>query len=189
MQEKIQNISPIKQRILQFIDTLSISKRDFYAKTGISRGTLESKTGITEDTLAKFIATYSDISINWLIIGKGSMIIDERADHEKNIETDENKQNSSNDNSNVIIELLNQLDKKDTQIELLNREIINLIKENSKRIISKESELYELNKEFCELLKENMILKDKIAGLIQSIQIMKKTDVAQDAHIGRSVAE
>lgn len=66
MQEKIQKISPIKQRILQFIDTLGISKRDFYAKTGISRGTLESATGITEDTIAKVFATYSNLSPSWI---------------------------------------------------------------------------------------------------------------------------
>lgn len=73
MQEKEQNISPIKERILYLIDTWSISKRDFYSKTGISRGTLESKTGITEDTLAKFIATYPEISLDWLILGKGEI--------------------------------------------------------------------------------------------------------------------
>ena len=51
MQSNMQNISPIKQRILQFVANLGISKREFYSLTGISRGTLESKTGITEDTL------------------------------------------------------------------------------------------------------------------------------------------
>ena len=65
MQEKEQNISPVKQRILQFVDELGISKREFYAKTNISRGTLESKTGITEDTLAKFTQTFPDISLEW----------------------------------------------------------------------------------------------------------------------------
>lgn len=73
MQEKEQNISPIKSRILYLIDNMSISKRDFYSKTGISRGTLESKTGITEDTLAKFIATYPEISLDWLILGRGEI--------------------------------------------------------------------------------------------------------------------
>ena len=43
MQEKEQKISPIKQRILQFADNLNISKREFYAKIGVSRGTLEQR--------------------------------------------------------------------------------------------------------------------------------------------------
>ena len=72
MQEKEQKISPIKERILQFADSLGISKREFYAKIGVSRGTLESKTGITEDVLAKFIAAYPNISIEWLLTGDGN---------------------------------------------------------------------------------------------------------------------
>jgi hypothetical protein len=70
----MQNISPIKQRILDYVDNLNISKRKFYEKTGISRGTLESKTGITEEIMAKFITTYPEININWLITGEGSML-------------------------------------------------------------------------------------------------------------------
>ncbi len=73
MQEKEQKISPIKQRILQFADSLGISKRDFYAKIGVSRGTLEAKTGITEDVMAKFIATFPDVSMDWLIAGRGNI--------------------------------------------------------------------------------------------------------------------
>ena len=74
MQEKVQKISPTKQRILQFVDTLGISKRDFCAATGISRGTLESSTGITEDTIAKVFATYPDLSPMWVVLGKGEML-------------------------------------------------------------------------------------------------------------------
>lgn len=81
MQENEQKFSPIKQRILQFIGLLDISKRDFYARVGISRGTLESKTGITEDIMAKFIATYPEVNIKWLISGEGSMINGEEAPH------------------------------------------------------------------------------------------------------------
>ena len=74
MQGKKQNISPIKQRILFFAGTLGISKRDFYAKIGVSRGTLESKTGITEDVITKFFATYPEVSVEWLMTGEGEML-------------------------------------------------------------------------------------------------------------------
>lgn len=74
MQEKIQNISPIKQRVLQFIGTLHISKREFYKKTGISRGTLESNSGITEDILAKVIANFENLSPDWILTGNGPML-------------------------------------------------------------------------------------------------------------------
>lgn len=60
---------------MQFVDTLGISKREFYVKVGISRGTLESQTGITEETLAKVIAAYPNISPSWLIKGTGEMLL------------------------------------------------------------------------------------------------------------------
>lgn len=74
MQQKEQRISPIKQRILQFAASLRISKRDFYTSIGVSRGTLESATGITEDVMAKFFATYPQVSIEWVVSGQGSML-------------------------------------------------------------------------------------------------------------------
>lgn len=73
MQEKRHKISPIKQRILQFIEELGVSKREFYLRTSISRGTLESGTGITEDIIARFIATYQNVSPAWLLTGEGKM--------------------------------------------------------------------------------------------------------------------
>lgn len=66
--------SPIKERILYFAETLGISKRDFYKKINVSRGTLESNNGITEDVLVKFITTYPEINIRWLITGEGEML-------------------------------------------------------------------------------------------------------------------
>lgn len=110
---KIQNISPIKRRILQFVETLGISKRAFYLHVGISRGTLESETGITEEVLAKFIAAYSDISIEWLITGKGSMLQDAMNIKKTNSEdiTDMQK------NINTLIETNSQL------VKLINESI------------------------------------------------------------------
>lgn len=49
---------------------MHISKREFYAKTGISRGTLESKTGITEDTITKFFATFPEADPLFILTGK-----------------------------------------------------------------------------------------------------------------------
>lgn len=76
MQEKIQKISPIKQRILQYAKYTTLSMRDFYLKCGISRGTLESNTGITEDTITKIIANFENISPLWLLTGDGDMLKD-----------------------------------------------------------------------------------------------------------------
>lgn len=80
MQEEKQNISPIKQRILSFAETLGISKREFYTQIGVSRGTLESKSSITEDVMARFIAKFPQVSPSWLLTGKGDMIISQNKD-------------------------------------------------------------------------------------------------------------
>lgn len=106
MQDKIQNISPIKQRILQFIDTLDISKRDFYSKTGISRGTLESRTGITEDTMAKFIATYKTVSVTWLISGEGEML--NNPNHSESLQSDNSSVIINKHNDEIRIPLVHQ---------------------------------------------------------------------------------
>lgn len=74
MKEKIQNKSPIKQRVLFFADSLGISKRDFYKKIDVSRGTLESNSSITEEILAKVIANFGEISPLWLLTGEGEMM-------------------------------------------------------------------------------------------------------------------
>lgn len=109
MQEKKQKISPIKQRILHFVDTLGITKRDFYAKTGISRGTLESATGITEDTITKVFATYPSLSPSWLVVGVGEMLNNQDHDEKNcnpscnlNCNLSNDKQNLEEENSNAV---------------------------------------------------------------------------------------
>lgn len=57
-----------------FASTLGISKRDFYSRIGVSRGTLESKTGITEEVITKFFATYPEVRTEWLMFGTGDML-------------------------------------------------------------------------------------------------------------------
>jgi len=92
VQEKKQNISPIKQRILQFVENLGISKREFCDKTAISRGTLESPTGITEETITKFFATYPNINPIWLFTGKGNQLLKDKKEyfeHDKADKTEE----------------------------------------------------------------------------------------------------
>ncbi|WP_459212012.1 hypothetical protein [Aquimarina rhabdastrellae] len=66
-------MSSIKERILYFIEEKGISKYRFYENTGITRGVLDKKSGITEDNILKFIEYYNEVSLEWLILGKGEM--------------------------------------------------------------------------------------------------------------------
>lgn len=70
----MKNLSPSKERILQYLDTKGISKNRFYRETGVSNGTLDQKSDITLRTIERIISTYGDIDIRWLISGEGDMI-------------------------------------------------------------------------------------------------------------------
>lgn len=72
MQEK----SQIKKNILQFIDYKGITKYDFYKKTGITRGVLDQNNGMSEDNIARFLAYFTDVNVEWLITGYGEMLKD-----------------------------------------------------------------------------------------------------------------
>ena len=74
MQEKNREVSILKSRIIQFLDLKEETKSSFYKKTGISNGLLSQPGGISEDNLLKFLNTYHDVSIVWLLFGKGSPI-------------------------------------------------------------------------------------------------------------------
>jgi hypothetical protein len=64
----------IKARILEFIDYSGISKRQFYAKTGLANGTLDKGDNIGTDKLEKIYNTFPEINLVWLITGNGKML-------------------------------------------------------------------------------------------------------------------
>lgn len=70
MQEK----SLIKKRILQYLEFKDITKYQYYKKTGTTRGILDQNNGITEENIYRFLDYAKDISLNWLLYGRGDMI-------------------------------------------------------------------------------------------------------------------
>ena len=72
-------ISPIKERILQFIENQYIKKIDFCEATGISYANLKGKSLFSEiggDKIAEILSIYPDINPEWLVTGNGSMLRD-----------------------------------------------------------------------------------------------------------------
>lgn len=70
-------ISPIKKRILQYIDSVRISRIDFCEKVGISYANmkgkgLESEIGGTQ--IVKILSRSPDLSPEWLLTGNGAML-------------------------------------------------------------------------------------------------------------------
>lgn len=66
--------SSIKKRIIQYISHKDITKYEFYKTTGITRGILDQDNGITESNILKFIHSYPEVNIVWLIVGQGEML-------------------------------------------------------------------------------------------------------------------
>jgi hypothetical protein len=83
MQEILRNISPIKQRILQYLETKGITKYKFYADTGVGRNLLDKKSELSQTTLKRIFAYYSDLSPIWVYEGRGEMIVKESSSNEK----------------------------------------------------------------------------------------------------------
>lgn len=104
-----------KEKVLQYLDVKGISKGDFYKKTGFSNGFLTAGKHIGSDNLKIIIDNYPDLSLEWLVMDKGDMIIGDK--------------NLNNPMSNDFIEMQKMLLKyKDDEIERLKSEIDNLKK-------------------------------------------------------------
>lgn len=74
MQEKRQKKSPIKQNILLYLAQKGVSPYEFYKESGVTRGILQQNNGISEDNIARFLAYAPDVSVEWLITGRGEML-------------------------------------------------------------------------------------------------------------------
>lgn len=86
MQINEQEKSPIKQRILQYVDYKGISKYKFYKESGITRGVLDQSTGISEETLLKFLDYAREISYKWILFGVGEMLYSQGSSEESECE-------------------------------------------------------------------------------------------------------
>lgn len=80
----MEQISTIKKRILQFIDSQNIAKVDFFAKTRINYSNFKGKSLNSElsgDKLTEIITTYPYLNSEWLLTGEGEMLKEDRENH------------------------------------------------------------------------------------------------------------
>jgi len=67
-------MSTIRERILEFIDYKKISNREFNRIIGVSPGFLGSNSDIGSKVVSKIMDNFPEISLMWLISGKGDML-------------------------------------------------------------------------------------------------------------------
>lgn len=73
----MEKISPIKEKILSFIEKMGITKQSFCDKTGISYANLKGKGLYSEiggQQIGKILSMYPEISSEWLLTGSGEML-------------------------------------------------------------------------------------------------------------------
>ncbi len=64
----------IRERVLYFLESKSISKYRFYKETGFSNGFLDKDGSIGSDKCAKICYCYPEINLEWLLLGEGEML-------------------------------------------------------------------------------------------------------------------
>ena len=95
----MREISILKKRILEYLDSHSITKYECYQKTGITNGVLSQNNGMSEDNLLRFLTYYKDINIEWLILGHGPM---NKAAQQISVADDRLVNNENTDNEYLI---------------------------------------------------------------------------------------
>jgi phage repressor protein C with HTH and peptisase S24 domain len=71
--------STTQDRLALFISHLGISERKFSESAGLSHGligAIKKGTSFGVDKLEKILVIYPDLNVNWLVTGKGSMLVD-----------------------------------------------------------------------------------------------------------------
>lgn len=77
MEEKCENITDTKEKLLYFIENKGISKEEFCKKIGIDAANFRGKNKKSElstDKIVKILRYYREISPDWLLLGEGNML-------------------------------------------------------------------------------------------------------------------
>jgi len=89
MQINYDKNTSIIERILIYLDYKGITKYKFCKVIGVSRGFLDKSREISTDKYANILAQYPEINSEWLLTGKGSMVISEK--YEDSVTLNESK--------------------------------------------------------------------------------------------------
>lgn len=84
-------VEDFKGRLIKFCtEYLEISQSAFEDSCGISHGTITSikVKGPSVDILAKISSAYPELNLNWLVMGRGSMLLASPAPAEKPVQND-----------------------------------------------------------------------------------------------------
>lgn len=69
--------SQTKIRLSQFLKEIGMNNHKFIVKMGYAATFLNSKSGISEDKLKQISECYPELNMNWLLTGKGEMMLND----------------------------------------------------------------------------------------------------------------
>lgn len=120
----------VRDRILKFIDHKGISSSEFSKRIGVSRNYISSMSkSIQPDKLHSISVHFPELNIEWLLIGKGDMLIGAVPDHDKNEDFFEKK----------LLEFFQRRDEQYQHILSQNSEIIRQNGEILKRVLESQN--------------------------------------------------
>ena len=113
----------MKDRLKKFIDYLGVSINQFEVLINVGNGAIyhamNGRNGLTMATILKILDKYPNLNIDWLVTGRGSMLV---KNCEKGVEKGQNPPQKTTDDENFspLVEFLTaQLREKDARIETL----------------------------------------------------------------------
>jgi hypothetical protein len=136
-QKKVKILTPIKERILQFVDYKELNKEIFFKKIDTASTNFRgkgAKSDLGSDKIVKILTEFPEINMEWLLTGKGEMLKNEMPASPAPPETIP---------ENAFYKKI--LKEKDNEIKELNREVGGLQQKNA------------------DLQAENAILKNDLA--------------------------
>ena len=90
-----------KERFVEYLKYKSIGQTAFEASAGLSRGAISQKSGFSASSIEKIALVCSDLSIEWLLTGKGEMIKESEDSLNRKIQLTKQQINSESINSRI----------------------------------------------------------------------------------------
>lgn len=90
----------IKDRLIQYIESISINKRQFERRTGLANGYINNMKSLGNSSIEKIKSAFPDLNMSWLLTGEGDML---RHAPSQNITGNNNIVGNSNTGNNTII--------------------------------------------------------------------------------------
>ncbi len=148
----------IRARIIEYLNFKGISKYKFYQDLKLSNGFLDKTGAIGSDKCEQIINYYDDLSLDWLMLGIGSMLknpalmdIWEMDQHDKEVAQGKWHHHSNSEKDVTTFDLYNN------------------------RIISLENEIVALKTRIAELIERLAEQKETITTQRELIDMLKKT--------------